>query len=825
MSRRRPQVPSLKAQAPGRPLALDDALPIARQIVDALEAAHEQGIIHRDLKPANIKVRSDGTVKVLDFGLAKALQAPPFDFAQGAPSISRGAGHEGPGPSAQGLMNSPTMTSPAMTAMGMILGTAAYMAPEQAKGRAVDRRADIWAFGAVLYEMLTGRRAFEGDDVSELLASVLKTEPAWTALPAGTPGSLQRLLHHCLEKDPRKRLSAIGDARFDLDEAASAPAEVSPTTVIPPPARASWRARLWPALAGVLVTAGVAALLRPTPAAPGAGLMRLSILPPPGLAFYPDSTGVAISPDGTMVAFVVGSVTQSETQLWIRSLRTAASRRLDGGDGALVPFWSPDSQRIGFFTQNKLKTMALSGGRADVICDAPNGRGAVWTPSNVILFAPDAGGPIYRVAASGGTPAPVTTLDAKEYSHRFPALLPDSTHFLYASLPGKDGLFNIYAGSLSDHSRTFVASLESAPVYTAPGYLLYTREGGLVARPFDAKALTFTGDPIQLDDEPTMILNPLNSFTAGRPVSLSASGALAYYSAPSFDTTAEWMDLTGRITGTLAVPAGHYESLSISPDGTRAVFDRSVSPSESSLWLVDLVRGSASPLSTGKGRNDDPVWSADGARVVFASDRDGPENFYVKSTADSSPERLLYSSDVLFKGPNAWSPDGQWIALTEVTAGSKNDVFRLPAGGGQPAPVVQTPAQDVADGISPDGQWLTYLSDETGRAQLYVQSFPTPGRKQQVSIDGAAQSWWAHDGRSLVFIDDKLQTLWRVDVQLSSTLHVGTPKLLTALPPNTIALAPMPDMQKFLVLVPERAGPGSSTVVLNWRAALAKGQQ
>jgi eukaryotic-like serine/threonine-protein kinase len=783
------------------PVPLSDALPIARQIADALEAAHEQSIVHRDLKPANIKVRADGTVKVLDFGLAKALD----------PAGSSGGD----------AMNSPTLTARA-TQMGMIIGTAAYMAPEQARGRSVDRRADIWAFGVVLYEMLTGQRAFPGDDISDVLASVLKTDPEWQALPASTPAPVRRLLRRCLEKDPRKRLSSIGDARLELDEHESPTAAVTPPSPI---ARPSVASRLWPALAGVVITAVVAALIWPRsrPAAP-VELARLSILAPPGAELFPDSATVAISPDGTMVAFVVGAVSRSETQLWVRSLNSTVARRLEDGDGANLVFWSPDSRRIAFFTATKLKTIAASGGRAEVLCDAPGGRGGTWGPSNVIVYAPDAGGPLSRISASGGTPAPVTTLDAsrKQYGHRFPSFLPDGTHFLYAALPGRDGKFDIFVGSVAGGSPTLVGAMESAPVYADPGWLLYAKQGVLVAQPFDLTALKLTGDPTSLDDEPSAIMDPSLSFTAGRPTSISQTGALAYYSAPSTNTTAEWYDAIGRKTGTLTLPAGHYESLSISPDGTHAVMVRSTSPSESALWLVDLTRGSASPLSSGPGRNDGPVWSPDGTRVMFSADREGPENLFIKTVADAAPEQPFFRSDVLFKGPTAWSPDGQWIVVTELDPVTAQNVWLLPAAGGALKPFVIGPTIDTGGSVSPDGHWLSYISDDTGRFQLFVQSCPVPGHKVQVSQSGATAAWWTHDSRQIVFLGDDLRGLWRAAVEPGpgGGLTVSAPVQMAELPPNIRAVDAMPDRQRFLALAPERTGTGSITVVQNWRAAL-----
>jgi eukaryotic-like serine/threonine-protein kinase len=779
-----------------------DALPIARQIADALEAAHEQGVVHRDLKPANIKVRADGTVKVLDFGLAKALD----------PAGASGSGI---------ASNSPTLTARA-TQMGMIIGTAAYMAPEQAKGKAVDRRADIWAFGAVLYEMLTGRRAFPGEDISEVLASVLKSEPDWSVLPAGLSSPVRRLLRRCLEKDPRKRLSAIGDARFDLDD------EDPPVAAGAPPVSLAQhplpRALLLAALGGVAVAAVAATLLWPSsaPRLPAA-LARLSILPPPGLSFYPDSNSVAISPDGTMVAYVTGSLSQSDPQLWVRDLRTITARRLEGADGVTLLFWSPDSRRIGFFTNNKLKTIAVSGGRADVLCEAPNGRGAFWAASNTIVFAPDAGGPIYRIDANGGKPSPVTRLDTarKEYGHRFPVLLPDQDHFLYAALPGKNGQFDIFAGSLTETSRTFVATMDSAPAYADPGWLLTTRQGVLAALPFDARTLKVTGAPVTIGDEPVAVLDPSGSYTAGRLVSVSADGSLVYFSGQSSSTSAVWLDLSGRVTGKLSMPPGHYDQVAISPDGTKAILVQSTSPSESALWLADLTRGGALPMTSGGGRDDSPVWSPDGTRVAFATDRDGPQQIYVKTVGDAVPERLLFKSDAMFMAPLSWSRDGKWLVFLQLDRDTAQNLWALPMPGAGTATLqVRTPVRDLGGWLSPDGRWLLYTSEESGRFELYAQSFPEPGHKVAISQNGAVLAWWVSGGRQILFVGGDQRTIMRVDVESGTELKVGSPRVVGMFPPGGDRVEAMPDGQRFLGLVPEQPGTGSITVVQNWRAGL-----
>ena len=786
------------------PVPLDEALPIARQLADALEAAHDHGIVHRDLKPANIKIAADGTVKVLDFGLAKAAE----------PTVA--------GP--VNVANSPTFTAHA-TQMGVVLGTAAYMAPEQARGKVVDRRADVWAFGAVLYEMLTGRRAFDGDDASEILASVLKSEPGWAAIPADAPPSIRRLLRRCLEKDPRRRLSAIGDARLELEER---DAVAAPAAIAPPPARPSRFNYVASALAGALVASLAAALVwnRLAPRANPA-TTRLSILSPAGEEeLYPDSTGVTISPDGRKVAFIVGgNVIQSGAgQLWVRSLDTLEAHRVDGADGAQLPFWAPDGRRLGFFANSKLETVDAAGGRVQVLCDAPDeGRGAVWTPSNDIIFAPSASGPLYRISGNGGSLNTLTKLDpSKEFGHRFPTLLADGDHFLYASLPSHDGLFDIYASSLSNPAaRTLVGAMESAPVYADPGWLLFARQGVLTAQRFDRTALKLVGEPIPLEDAPSAILDPRFSYTAGRIVSAAANGTLAYFTLPSNNITAAWMDAAGQITGKLDIPPGHYDAATISPDGTHAVLVRSTSPSQSSLWLTDLARGGAVPLTTGRGRNDSPVWSPDGSRVVFTSDRSGADDFYVKDIADSAPERLLYHSPVLFENPESWSPDGQTIVMTVLSAQTAQDVWLLDLHGGPKAsPLVVGPRKDVGGIVSPDGHSMIYASDDTGRVQLFVTTFPHPGLRVQVSNGGALIGWWSPDNRQILYVSDDARTLWRADVQAGTTMRVSAPVKLATLPPNVNSLAAMPDRRTFLVLMPERAGEGSITVVQNWLAAV-----
>ncbi|MEO8502505.1 MAG: protein kinase [Acidobacteriota bacterium] len=791
------------------PLTFDDALPIAKQIADALEAAHEQGIVHRDLKPANVKVRADGTVKVLDFGLAKALESGTGASSSGGAAVS------------PTLMNSPTLTSVHGTQLGVILGSAAYMAPEQARGRTVDRRVDIWAFGALLYEMLVGQRAFPGDDVSETLATVIKSDPDWSRLPADTPAAVRRLLRRCLEKDPRRRLSSIGDARLELEEPETAAGPASPAS----PAgqrRLPWI--LGAAVAGALLATAVGTLGRSAAHRAPASVARLSILAPAGTALYPESSQTALSPDGTMLAFVVGSPVRADNQLWVRSIATGEAKLLDSEDAPANLFWSPDSRRIGYFTNTKLKTIAASGGRAEVVCGSGGGRGGAWTPSNVIVFASDAAGPLYRVPASGGTPVAVTTLDSAhgQLGHRLPSLLPDGEHFLYVALPGHDGKFDIFAGSLAGGAPVPIGALGSAPVYAEPGWLLFARQGAIAAQRFDARTLKLSGDPVPLADEPTPLLDSNHSTTAGRVASVSSSGWMAYFSSPSTQTRAVWLDLAGTPTGTLDLPPGSFETATISPDGSQAVLVRTLSPSESSLWLVDLARGGGSPFSTGGGRNDNPVWSPDGSRVIFSSDRGGVEDFFMKATANAAPEARFFHSDILFKSPGGWSPDGRWIVFTELDEDTQQDVWGLDAKAqGAPRRLVSSRMRDDAGPISPDGHWLAYYSEETARREVYVQAFPEPGQKVRISEQGGARAWWTPDGKAILYIDANPQVLWRVSFETSGGVaRVGAPERVATLPPNVIALEAMPDRKRFLAIIPERIGPGSITIVQNWRAGL-----
>ena len=602
------------------------------------------------------------------------------------------------------------------------------------------------------------------------------------------------------------------------------------TRARPPAPHRPWRERLAWSLAAIAILAAATIVVwqrstlgRPAASA-GAGneVMRLSVLPPLGFLMNPDSTNVAISPNGRMVALVVGTGVSTENQLWVRPIDAMEARRIEAGDGVSMPFWSPDSERIGFFASRKLKTVAASGGAATVVCDAPFGRGATWNASNVIVFAPDANGPLFSVSASGGPATAVTALDVarKETGHRFPVFLPDGDHFLFAALPRVDGMPQIFAGALHDpQARTFVGPMESAPVYAEPGWLLFTRQGVLAAQSFDARTLRLSGDAVSLGDQPAVAPGPA-AYDAGRRVSASAAGSLAYYLEPVANTNVRWIDQTGKTTGSVNAPTGRYSAVAIAPDNTKAVLVRSESSTSSSLWLVDLTRASAIPLSTNAIRDPSPVWSPDSTRIVFAGVRDGHPGLYEKIVTDASAEATMLPIDGGFALPQGWSNDQAWIVFNRLDPETKWNIYRVQASGSAaPVPVVQGPAIEVRGWPSPDSRWLAYLSDEAESLDLFVQPFPNPGPKAQVATGGIQQGWWTPDSRHLLYTK-RDQTLWRVDVESAR----GGPSNRRSAPAryvsSTLVGMDLARDGRFLALVSERSGLGTVTVVQSWQAAL-----
>ncbi len=510
--------------------------------------------------------------------------------------------------------------------------------------------------------------------------------------------------------------------------------------------------------------------------------------------------------------------TNSGCAIWIPQY----PRRIEGGDGAAQPFWSPNSDRIGFFAARKLKTAAASGGPSLVVCDAPFGRGATWNASNVIVFAPDSTGPLHRVSANGGTSTPVTTLDAaqKETGHRFPHFLPDGDHFLFAALPAADGMFQIIAGSLkAPVARTIVGSLEDAPVYSEPGWLLFTRQGVLTAQVFDLRTLQLRGDPVSLGDQPAVNPGPA-AYDAGRRVSASATGSLAYYLDVPANTNVQWMDETGKVTSTVSAPPGRYTEVAVAPDGRKAVLARGDSQTSRSLWLLDLTRASAVPLGAGVIKTASPVWSPDSSRIAYFDEHEAVHGIYEKIVSDTSPARSILRVDDSSALPQSWS-EGQGIIFNRMDPGTKWNIYRVPpAGSSASVPLINGPAIELGGWPSPDRRWLAYLSDEAGRTDVFVQSFSRAGPRVQIPIGGVQHCWWMPDGRDLLCLK-RDQTLWRLAVDLhGASPRIDAPVQLATFPSSLVAADLAPDGRHFLALVPERSGLGAVTVVQSWRAAL-----
>ncbi len=578
--------PTLADRIARGPIRINEALPIARQIAEALEAAHGQGIIHRDLKPANIKVRTDGTVKVLDFGLAKALDVTSAGNAA--------------------VTESPTVTSPAlMTGVGVILGTPAYMSPEQARGQAIDRSTDIWAFGCVLFEMITGRLAFSGATISDTLAAVLERSPDWTALPAATPPPLRHVLARCLEKDAKRRWRDIGDVRIELDDAEAWRPQTDSTS--PGTSRARERAA-WALL--VALTAAVAAVVTPLlRKAPLPGEIRFNLVLPRGVAA--DFAQLAISPDGQQVVVAPTFGVEGPTPLWLRPLDSTSGRLLTGTEGAGFPFWSPDGRSIGFFADQKLKRLDVNSEAIQVLAEAPVARGGAWQADGTILFAPNAVGPLFRVSATtGGQQTAATKLETGQNDHRAPFILPDGKHFIYYAR-GTPQVRGVHVARLDGTETKRLLDADGAAVYTRSGHLLFPRQGELWAQAFDATRLLLEGDAFRVVD--SVSVNPGISLAS---LSASAAGPIAYGTDRIRRTQFTWFDRAGRRLETLGTPDQRaLANPSRSPDGTRIAFSRVVGGNWD-VYLIDM-QGAVSKVTSALSLDFNPVWSRDGRQIFY----------------------------------------------------------------------------------------------------------------------------------------------------------------------------------------------------------------
>jgi serine/threonine protein kinase len=776
--------PTLADRIAQGPIPVDEALPIAKQIAEALEAAHEQGVIHRDLKPANIKVRSDGTVKVLDFGLAKALD----------PASATGVD----------ATASPTITSPAMmTGVGMLLGTAAYMSPEQARGKAVDKRSDIWAFGCVLYEMLTGTRAFLGDDVTETIALVLTKEPDWTAYPSTIPLPLLELTRRCLTKDPRQRLRDIGDARIELQ---TEPIETSRKQAINPKMAESRAVRVavtW-ALIGAMAGAAITTVLVFTRAAPSPSISEIRLeAATPGASEF---TAFAISPDGRMLVYQ--ATTGGRTQLWTRALNSDRPQPVPSSEGGNFPFWSPDSRSIAFFADSQLKRFNSLDGSVQTLTEAPFGAGGTWSAEGTIVFNQNWGGPLYRVSAAGGQAIVVTRLDPpRQINHVFPHFLPDGRHFIFFA-HGTPAANGIYLASLDSISPRLLVRTNVSATFAAPDRILFVRDGALMAQRIDVASLMPVDDPQLVASQ--VAINPSAAFTA---ISASAAGPIAYR-ASAGTRQLVWMDRSGReITRVGDVDAGQPSWLNLSRDGRQIALFRTTRENMD-VWAMDVERGALRRITSGDAWECCASWSPDGTRLIFSTNRNGMLDLAETSLDDPGVEKPVLVSSA-WKNMRDWSPDGRTILFSQASTQNVRDIWALNVEDGKPFPVVHSDYDDGGGRFSPDGRWIVYQSNETGRYEVYVQRFPGPGGKVRVSSRGAGPaSWesWRQDGRELYYMAPD-NTLVAVPMD-PNTGHTGAAARLFEVPAVSQFVASHDGVRFLFSVVTEQ--PSSITLLLNW---------
>jgi len=712
------------------PVPLEEAVAISIQIAEALEAAHEQGIVHRDLKPANIKLRPDGAVKVLDFGLAKAWESDHGDSS---------------------LSLSPTMTAHA-TQAGVILGTAAYMSPEQAAGVSADRRADIWAFGVVLWEMLTGHKLFDGETVSHVLASVLKDEIDLEELPDETPPQLRALIARCLRKKPRERLQAIGDARIVLEEPmdeAEQPVDGESESAVVAEPLARWRRVLPWAVAVVLAMALAAAMWSVLGQKPQ--VIAATVAPSEGTNFHlnPASPGpAAVSPDGLSIAYSARDA-DGEVLLYVRRIDAPQPQAFSDTQNAAYPFWSPDSRWIGYFNraEGTLKKIDTRGGPPISLCRAPNGKGGSWNSDGVIVFSPDANGPLMRVSSAGGDPSQLTEIDADRHnSNRHPRFLPDGRHLLFLARGITPPQSNLMAVDLESGETTDIMPLVTQAEY-ANGNLLFVREGALMAQAFDPTGLELTGDAVPVSEGVLVVSGAsLATFSA------SDTGVLSYITGQAdLQSELEWRDRAGTVDGTLGDPSS-YRSLVVSPDDQMAavlVTDMTIGTDD--IWIFDLDRNLRSRFTFDPALDVYPVWSRDSRSLYFASNRGGQQGLFRKDIAGAGNVELILEHDRNL-WPSSVSPDGKWLLFSVPGEGSGQDISVVSLEDAtNTEPFRHTDFEEAAAVFSPDGRWVAYHSDESEEFEIYVTPFPGPGRRWQVSTSSGAYPEWSADGRQIVF--------------------------------------------------------------------------
>jgi eukaryotic-like serine/threonine-protein kinase len=794
------------------PLPTDQVLRHAIQIAGALYKAHRAGIIHRDLKPANVMLTKSGA-KLLDFGLAK------LQDNDSAPELS--------------LTSLPTERHD-ITAKGTILGTFQYMAPEQLEGKEADARTDIFAFGAVVYEMVTGKRAFSGKSQASLISAIMSGEPApISTIQPMTPPALDRVVKTCLAKDPDERWQTSHDVMLELQWVAEASSQTGAATRAT--GRSKNRERLaWIAAAVLLITSLVLAIAYIRRPAAELTATRFLVDPPQKVRLRDQ---LAVSPDGRRLTFVAQDA-DGKRRLYVRSMESVASESLAGTEDAAFPFWSPDSRFIAFFAENKLKRIGVAGGPPQVLC--PSGqdpRGGSWSRDGVIVFSPNSEGPLLKISASGGAPTQVTSLDEsrKETSHRWPHFLPDGRHFLFFSRSTQPENEALCAASFDSNSRKQVAAFRPTTVaYAAAegaqggarGYLLFVRDRTLVAQAFDADKLELYGEPLPIAQE--VLLAGEDGPTGYGSFSVSQNGVLVFRAGVSDTLQLTWFDRSGKKLG-LAGPPGFYYEPSFSPDEKRVcVARRDLEIGSQNIWLLDLNRGTFTRVTFQAPDDATPVWSPDGNGIVFSSSRGMMRDLILKPFGGTGADELLVQSDEP-KYPADWSRDGRFILYDSFSASTKGDIWVLssPLGDKKSSPYLQTRFNETHAHFSPDGRWVTYVSDESGKAEVYVQSFPKSGAKWLVSTNGGDQPAWRKDGRELFYLS-KDKKLMAVPVKTGTLFEAGAPSPLfqvqvvpKSLTDDKNQYLVTADGQRFLVVAISDDSVGQPiTAVLNWTTEL-----